>query len=106
MAHSYDFDEMVDLLDIRQPMKVRDLLGNGHVAMPLRKALAIVIEDWSDNKFRQLCAIIVGTSGYAIRGFDEIKCLYDEVCDRQHDASWQDHRRSPIRSAMISSTYS
>jgi hypothetical protein len=106
MARGYDFDEMVDLLDIRQPMKAGDLLGNGQVAMTLREALAIVVEDWANNKFRQLCAIIVGASGYAIRGFDEIKRLYEEVRDEQHEANWQDHRRSPIRSAMLSSTYS
>jgi hypothetical protein len=106
MTQGYDLDELVDLLDIRQPMKAGDLLGTRQVPIPLRKALSVVVEDWADNKFRQLCAIIVGTSGYAIRGFDEITRLYEDMRNEASPIGWQEYRRSPNLSARASSTYS
>ena len=47
--------------------------------LPLRKAVVLVIEDWSGDKFRQLSAVIQLRSGPAIRGLADIKTLYDCV---------------------------
>lgn len=45
--------------------------------LPLRDAIALVVEDWADDKFRQLSAVIVRRSGPAIRSLEEIRHLYD-----------------------------
>lgn len=47
--------------------------------LPLRDAIALVVEDWADDKFRQLSAVIVRPSGATIRSFAEIKDLYDQA---------------------------
>jgi hypothetical protein len=70
---------MVELLDIRRPFNGEDLIGIKRATMPLREAAAIVIEDWADNKFRQLSAVIVTKSGRTIRSFDDIRRLHEEA---------------------------
>ncbi|WP_312896921.1 hypothetical protein [Microvirga soli] len=78
MIAAYDLDEMVDLLALNRPFEgVAGQAMAGKVAtLPLREAVALVVEDWADDKFRQLSAVIVRHSGPAIRGFEEIKDLY------------------------------
>jgi hypothetical protein len=75
---TYDLDEMVDLLALTRPFEgMADQAMAGKVAtLPLREAVALVVEDWADDKFRQLSAVIVRHSGPAIRGFEEIRDLY------------------------------
>jgi hypothetical protein len=36
-----------------------------------------VIEDWADDKFRQLSAVIQMPSGQSIRSLDDIRHLYE-----------------------------
>jgi hypothetical protein len=45
--------------------------------LPLRDAITLVVEDWADDKFRQLSAVIVRRSAPAIRSFEEIRHLYE-----------------------------
>jgi hypothetical protein len=78
VAQIYDFDEIVELLDIRRQLLSEGLVGIGRASMPLRDALATVVEGWADNKFRQLSAIIVRTSGPSLRTFEEINGAYQE----------------------------
>ncbi|MBJ6125811.1 hypothetical protein JAO75_10380 [Microvirga sp. BT325] len=75
---AYDLDEMVDLLALNRPLHGPAGRGmTGKVAtLPLREAVAVVVEEWADDKFRQLSAVIVRPSGPAIRGFEEIRDLY------------------------------
>ena len=76
MAQVYDFDEIVELLDIRRSLHSEGLIGIGRGTLPLREALSTVVEGWADNKFRQLSAIIVRTSGPSLRTFEEINHAY------------------------------
>jgi hypothetical protein len=75
---AYDLDEMVDLLAINRPFEgtVGQAMAGKIATLPLRDAVALVVEDWADDKFRQLSAVIVRHSGSAIRGFEEIRDLY------------------------------
>jgi hypothetical protein len=75
---AHDFDEMVDLLALSRPV---ERAGGSAMAckiatLPLRDAVALVVEEWADDKFRQLSAVIVRRSGPAIRSLEEIKRLY------------------------------
>lgn len=79
VAQTYDFDEIVELLDIRRQLVSEGLVGIGRATLPLREALAVVVEDWAGNKFRQLSAIIVRTSGPSLRSFEEINRAYQEA---------------------------
>lgn len=78
MTAAHDFDELVDLLALRRPFeRATDAKMACKIAtLPLREAIALVVEDWADDKFRQLSAVIVRRSGPAIRSLDEIKRLY------------------------------
>jgi hypothetical protein len=75
---AYSLDEMVDLLALKRSIEGADSLAmTGKVAtLPLREAVALVVEEWSDDKFRQLSAIIVRDSGPPIRSLEEIRDLY------------------------------
>jgi hypothetical protein len=75
---AYDLDEMVDLLARNRPFEgpVGETMAHKVATLPLRKAVALVVEDWADDKFRQLSAVIVRPSGPAIRGFEEIRDLH------------------------------
>ena len=78
MTAAHDFDEMVDLLALSRPV---ERAGGSAMAckiatLPLRDAVALVVEEWADDKFRQLSAVIVRRSGPAIRSREEIKRLY------------------------------
>jgi hypothetical protein len=75
---AHDFDEMVDLLALSRPV---ERAGGSAMAckiatLPLRDAVALVVEEWADDKFRQLSAVIVRRSGPAIRSLEEIKRLH------------------------------
>ena len=81
MTAAHDFDEMVDLLALRRPL---ERSGDSKMAckiatLPLRDAVALVVEGWADDKFRQLSAVIVRRSGPAIRSLEEIKRLYTKA---------------------------
>lgn len=78
MIAAYDLDEMVDLLAINRPFEgtLGQAMAGKIATLPLREAVALVVEDWADDKFRQLSAVIVRHSGPAIRGFEEIRDLY------------------------------
>ena len=78
MIAAYDLDEIVDLLALNRPFEsaVGQAMAGKVATLPLRKAVALVVEDWADDKFRQLSAVIVRHSGPAIRGFEEIRDLY------------------------------
>ena len=78
MTAAHDFDEMVDLLALSRPF---ERAGGSAMAckiatLPLRDAVALVVEEWADDKFRQLSAVIVRRSGPAIRSLEEIKRLH------------------------------
>jgi len=76
---AHDFDEMVDLLALSRPL-VRSSGANMAckiATLPLRDAIAVVMEDWADDKFRQLSAVIVRREGPAIRSLEDIRHLYE-----------------------------
>jgi hypothetical protein len=75
---AYDLDEMVDLLALNRPFEgaVGEAMAGKVATLPLREAVALVVEEWAYDKFRQLSAVIVRHSGPAIRGFEEIRDLY------------------------------
>jgi hypothetical protein len=75
---TYDLDEMVDLLALTRPFEgpVGQKMARKVATLPLRKAVALVVEEWADDKFRQLSAVIVRPSGPSIRGFEEIRDLH------------------------------
>jgi len=74
---AHDFEEIVDLFAIGRPARTADLMPVKVATLPLKKAVAVVIEDWSDDKFRQLSAVIQRQTGPAIRSLDDIRHLYD-----------------------------
>jgi hypothetical protein len=74
-----DFDEMVDLLALSRSSERPALLARKIATLPLRDAIALVVEDWADDKFRQLSAVIVRSSGPTIRSFDDIRTLYQQL---------------------------
>ncbi|MFC1458772.1 hypothetical protein [Microvirga arabica] len=78
MIAAYDLDEMVDLLALNRPFEgpVGPTMASKVATLPLREAVALVVEDWADDKFRQLTAVIVRPSGPAIRGLQEIRDLH------------------------------
>lgn len=78
MIAAYDLDEMVDLLALNRPFEGSDgqTMASKVATLPLRDAVALVVEEWADDKFRQLSAVIVRHSGPAIRGFEEIRDLH------------------------------
>jgi len=75
---AYDLDEMVDLLALNRPFEspVGQTMARKIATLPLREAVALVVEEWADDKFRQLSAVIVRDSGPAIRSFEEIRDLH------------------------------
>lgn len=79
MTAAHDFDEMVDLLALSRPFERSAGMNMACkiATLPLREAIALVVEDWADDKFRQLSAVIVRQSAPAIRSFDEIRRLYE-----------------------------
>lgn len=81
MTTAYDLDEIVDLLALPRPFESSAAPGvAGRIAtLPLRDAVALVMNDWADDKFRQLSAVIVRQSGPPIRSLEEIRSLYAEV---------------------------
>jgi hypothetical protein len=105
VAQAYDFDEIVDLLDTRRPFGDGDLVGIRRTAMPLRKAVALIVEGWADDKFRQLSAILVMKSGHRVNSFHEIKSLYDKAhyVFRVGTAD-EDRRALPDRLPVLSAT--
>ncbi|WP_312895207.1 hypothetical protein [Microvirga sp.] len=78
MIAAYNLDEMVDLLALNRPFEgpVGQTMAGKVATLTLRDAVTLVVEDWADDKFRQLSAVIVRPSGPAIRGLEEIKDLY------------------------------
>lgn len=78
MIAAYDLDEMVDLLALSRPFEgpVGRTMARKVATLPLRKAVALVVEGWADDKFRQLSAVIVRHSGPVIRDFEEIRNLH------------------------------
>ncbi len=78
MIAAYNLDEMVDLLALNRPFEapVGETMASKVATLPLRDAVALVVEEWADDKFRQLSAVIVRHSGPAIRSFEEIRDLY------------------------------
>ncbi|MGO4525378.1 hypothetical protein AB4097_10995 [Microvirga sp. 2MCAF35] len=80
MTVDHDLEEIVDLFAIGRPMRNAGLMPVKVATLPLRKAVAVVIEDWSDDKFRQLSAVIQRQAGPAIRSLDDIRHLYDCAC--------------------------
>ena len=78
---AHDLDEMVDLLALSRPFERSrgSTMACKVATLPLRDAVAVVVEDWADDKFRQLSAVIVRSSGPAIRSFEEIRHLYENV---------------------------
>ena len=78
MIAAYDLDEMVDLLALNRPFEgpAGRTMASKVATLPLREAVALVVEEWADDKFRQLSAVIVRHSGPAIRSFEEIRDLY------------------------------
>ena len=81
MTAAHDFDEMVDLLALSRPFERSAGMNMACkiATLPLREAITLVVEDWADDKFRQLSAVIVRQSAPAIRSFDEIRYLYDKA---------------------------
>ncbi|WP_262297524.1 hypothetical protein [Microvirga sesbaniae] len=79
MTVAHDLDEMVDLLALSRPFERSrgSTMACKVATLPLRDAIAVVVEDWADDKFRQLSAVIVRPSAPAIRSFDEIRRLYE-----------------------------
>jgi hypothetical protein len=78
---AHDFDEMVDLLALSRPFERSAGMNMACkiATLPLREAITLVVEDWADDKFRQLSAVIVRRSAPAIRSFDEIRHLYEKA---------------------------
>jgi hypothetical protein len=78
---AHDFDEMVDLLALTRPYERSTGMNMASkvATLPLRDAVTVVVEDWADDKFRQLSAVIVRPSGPAIRSFEEIRHLYGKA---------------------------
>jgi hypothetical protein len=78
---AHDFDEMVDLLALSRPFERSAGMNMACkiATLPLREAITLVVEDWADDKFRQLSAVIVRQSAPAIRSFDEIRYLYEKA---------------------------
>lgn len=81
MTAPHDFDEMVDLFALSRPFERSAGTGMTQkvATLPLRNAIILVVEEWSDDKFRQLSAVIVRRSAPAIRSFEEIRHLYGKV---------------------------
>jgi hypothetical protein len=79
LTAAHDLEEIVDLFVIGRPSKNPELMPVKIATLPLKKAVVLVIEDWADDKFKQLSAIIQRRSGPAIRSLDEIKQLYDRA---------------------------
>jgi hypothetical protein len=78
---AHDFDEMVDLLALSRPFERSAGMAMAHkvATLPLRDAITLVVEDWADDKFRQLSAVIVRRSAPTIRSFEEIRHLYEKA---------------------------
>ena len=77
LTAAHDLEEIVDLFAIGRSSLNADLMPVKIATLPLKKAVAVVIEEWSDDKFRQLSAVIQRRSGPAIRSLDDIRHLYD-----------------------------
>ncbi|WP_246388821.1 hypothetical protein [Microvirga mediterraneensis] len=92
MNAAHDLEEIVDLFAIGRPMRNAGLMPVKVATLPLRKAVAVVIEEWSDDKFRQLSAVIQRQTGPAIRSLDDIRHLYDCAVS---DAACRGRRASP-----------
>jgi len=99
---TYDFNEIVELLDIRLRIESGELDRFKRATMPLREAVTTVIEDWQNDKFRQLSAVIVRGSGTPIRNLQEIKHLYEEVRHTSREAV-EIERPQPKHTAVSSS---
>ncbi len=78
---AHDLDEMVDLLALTRPYEQSAGMNVACkiATLPLRDAVTVVVEDWADDKFRQLSAVIVRPSGPTIRSFEEIRHLYGQA---------------------------
>ena len=78
---SHDFNEMVDLLALSRPFERSAGVNMACkiATLPLRDAVTLVVEDWADDKFRQLSAVIVRRSAPAIRSLEEIRHLYEKA---------------------------
>lgn len=84
---AHDFDEMVDLHALTRTSGKPVRITSKIATLPLRDAISVVVEDWADDKFRQLSAVIVRRSAPAIRTLDEIKHLYAQA--DVAPSSWQ-----------------
>ena len=76
LTAAYDLEEIVDLFAIDRSPGNAELMPIKIASLPLRKAVVLVIEDWSGDKFRQLTAVIRRRSGPAIRNLADIRKLY------------------------------
>jgi hypothetical protein len=76
-----NLDEMVDLLALNRSFEgpTGMTMASKVATLPLRDAVTLVMEDWADDKFRQLSAVIVRHEGPAIRSFEEIRDLYAQA---------------------------
>ena len=79
LAVAHDLEEIVDLFAIDRSPGSAELTPIKIATLPLRKAVVLVIEDWSGDKFRQLTAVIRRRSGPAIRNLADIRNLYDHA---------------------------
>lgn len=79
MAAAPDFNEMVDLLALQRSASQPGPTIGKVATLPLRDALILVVEDWADDKFRQLTALIVRPCGVSIRSLEEIRHLYAQL---------------------------
>jgi hypothetical protein len=74
-------NEIVDLFAISRSSRSSEFMTEKIATLPLREAVALVIEDWADDKFRQLSAVIQMPSGQSIRSLDDIRHLYESAAD-------------------------
>ena len=77
LTTAHDLDEIVDLFAISRSATRSQSVTEKVATLPLREAVALVIEEWADDKFRQLSAMIQRRSGEIIRSLEDIKDLYD-----------------------------
>lgn len=73
----YDLEEIVDLFALGRTSRSSELVPVKIATLPLREAVVVVIEEWADDKFKQLSAVIHMHSGPTIRSLDDIRQIYE-----------------------------
>jgi len=79
LTTAHDLDEIVDLFAISRSSTRSQSMTEKVATLPLKEAVVLVIEEWADDKFRQLSAITHRRSGEIIRSLEEIRDLYDQA---------------------------